>query len=302
MSSCRVLSTAVVAYISHVATLKDLIQCMPTTHRPRLGELCEELYRVAVKTATRRVALQELKELKQKGTYPGTIATIKPLSVQTCKEFSSHDQVHASRQRFEEAAAAYRDLLLNETILLREAELAHLQSLLSVEKYTAQAQQICREYDDWVRQTFPDQKVLDESYTVPTELASPTTEELALAVFKSVSQFSLVKLVHLWPQQAIALAFASVQKDTSCKLKKVDLAEKVKEESKAEQLIDYSSPAMTSLMNSAVKKALARHNVNPPQKSRQKAHKKKKPQGSKNNHSIKANGKENRKGKVSGKK
>lgn len=196
-------SNAVHNSVSVSSSLAELIELVPAPYRPRTQDLINKVYRSALKSNHVRTYLAKLEKFKIDGTYPPEIGgRVNPPSLQISKEYESSAGCREKMAEFDRTTRAHKDGLLKSAITLKKEELSYLQSLFSDQYYTQEFQAILIEVSRDLARDAGQQPGEDGSFS--SEDFPPWSKN----DYNTYKQCGV-----LFPQRAIALAYATVQRE-----------------------------------------------------------------------------------------
>jgi len=115
-----------------IASLPELVQYVPVTFRPAFGQTLQEVYRVAVKASHVQTTLATLNRHSTEGSFPASIlGAIKDPKIQFSKEFRVTADGATAEMASIQAIDTARNTVLQASLVSKQNELKHLQSLLA---------------------------------------------------------------------------------------------------------------------------------------------------------------------------
>jgi hypothetical protein len=223
VQSFRLVGTDAKSYsasVNRCDTLAELVDLVPAPFRPRMQDLVNQVYKAALKSNHARSYLSTLERHKQDGTFPPEIGgRIHPPTLQISKEYTATAQCKTSMASFDNATRKHKVAMLAAAIDTKQAEVTYLQSLFSETAYKPAAEAI---YSDVVSNLASDAGLAAAADGSVPERGQPAWMADDCAVFKGAAL--------LYPQRAIALAYAAVQRETSKKFKSLSLKQRTDED------------------------------------------------------------------------
>jgi len=223
ISSTRVVGTDAKGYsatVNRCDTLAELVDLVPAPFRPRTQDLVNQIYKAAVKSNHARSYLATLERHKQDGTFPPEIGgRIHNPTLQISKEYTAAAECKASLAGLDTSTRAHKTAMLASAISLKNAEVSYLQGLFAETAYKSASQAI---YTDVVEQLASDAALeAAPDGSIPEKEMPPWMAD-DCAIYKGAAL--------LYPQRAIAIAYATVQRETSKKFKALSLKQRTDED------------------------------------------------------------------------
>jgi hypothetical protein len=208
--------TGIEASINRCDTLAELVDLVPAPFRPRMQDLVNQVYRAAVKSNHARSYLSTLERHAQDNTFPPEIqGRVHNPSLQISKEYNAAAACKSALAALDNVTRQHKTALLQSAIQLKTDEVNYLQSLFSEDKYLEDVKAIFRDV------TFDLAKdaglTLDAQGNVPIASMPGWMKEDCQILRANGNRF---------PSRAVAIAYATVQKETTKKFKSLSLKRK----------------------------------------------------------------------------
>ncbi|KAI4087227.1 MAG: hypothetical protein L6R37_008343 [Teloschistes peruensis] len=221
ISSTRVIgadpSGALVA-VSSSSTLAELSDLVPAPYRPRMRDIVNTVYKAAVKSNHARSYLSTLEKHQVDRTFPPEIGgRVRTPALQISKEYEASSECKSRSLAMDDFILTTKKSLLASAISIKKEEVIYLSSLFSETEYVKKCDAVLLEVT---------RELIGEAASGPDGSISdrdlPPWIQLDYLVFK--------KCRHVFPQRAVALAYASVSAEMSKKFKSLQVKASVDED------------------------------------------------------------------------
>lgn len=230
-----------VVSINRCDTLAELVDLVPAPFRPRMQELVNRVYRAALKSNHARSYLSTLEKHRSDGTFPPEIAgRIHPPTIQISKEYTASADCKSAMAQIDTSSRHHKVAMLEAAINLKAAEVSYLQSVFAETSYSEEVKLI---YSDVANQLGTDAGLTPDAEGSFSIQSMPSWIQDDCQIF--------VNTRAMYPQRAIAIAYAAVQKEMSKKFKSLSLKKRTDEDV---EMQDSSSKSETvqSLINQSL--------------------------------------------------
>jgi translation initiation factor IF-1 len=206
--------------INRCDTLAELVDLVPAPFRPRMQDLVNQVYKAALKSNHARSYLSTLEKHKQDGTFPPEIGgRINTPTIQISKEYTATAQCKSSMAELDTATRKHKAAMLTAAIDTKSAEVSYLQTLFSETAYKSATESI---YSDVVSNLASDAGLSAAADGSIPDQGQPPWMADDCAIMKGAGL--------LYPQRAIAIAYAAVQRETAKKFKSLSLKQRTDED------------------------------------------------------------------------
>jgi hypothetical protein len=197
-------------------TLGELCALLPGPYAPQGARVVNKVYAAAVKANHVRSYLASLERHRTEETFPNEIqGRLRPPVLQISKEYAATAAGKIHQTWFEKKVPELQRAALDQAIVIKQAELEHLQSLITTSSYKEEMQGILNQV---TRELCADSGVaLEEDDSIDTT----KIPEFLKHDYKKM-QDSLT----LFPARALAIAHISIQREMTSKMKALTLKSK----------------------------------------------------------------------------
>ena len=234
-------SKGFIASINRSDTLAELVDLVPAPFRPRMQDLVNKVYRAALKSNHARSYLATLEKHRADGTFPPEInGRIHPPTIQISKEYTASADCKSSLADLDNASRQHKQAMLKAVLSMKTAEVSYLQGLFTETVYANEAKLI---YTDVASQLAADAGLAtDAEGNVPIGNMPPWLKDDCQIFFNTYA---------MYPQRAIAIAYAAVQREMSKKFKSLDLKRRTDEDVEMQDSTSKSD-TVQSLINQSL--------------------------------------------------
>lgn len=229
------------ASISRADTLVELVDLVPAPFRPRMQDLVNKIYRAALKSNHARSYLATLEKHNADGTFPPEInGRIHPPTIQISKEYTASSDCKSAMAQIDNDSRAHKKAMLTAAINLKTAEVTYLQSLFAETSYEGETKLI---YTEVSRQLGADAGLTPDAEGNISLKSMPPWIHDDCQIFASTAA--------IFPQRAIAIAYAAIQREMSKKFKSLSLKRTVDEDVEMQDSTSKSE-TVQSLINQSL--------------------------------------------------
>jgi len=220
------------AAVNQCDSLSELLELVPAPFRPRTQDLVNRVYKAAVKSNNARSYLSTLEKHMLDGTFPPEIGgRVNIPMVQTSKEYMATAEFKQQATARDHQTRTHKIAMLTSVIASKQTEITYLQSLFSEQAYARDLDAI---------ETDVITSLSSDAVIQPLADGKPDISALPSWIKLDADKFRNTKA--MYPQRAIALAYATVQREMSKKFKSLTLKKRTDED---EDMLDAPSKSET---------------------------------------------------------